>query len=107
MSSFETYLDARRDHQDNPPGLEQLQSSFLQRAWAEMRTRESSRPEEENEEAIIEWITATGEWFRKSVLEHKSAPGEPNRKDHYLQLFDADPDAAVQELDQLFNAESH
>lgn len=108
MSSFETFEGGQEDRLDSAYETELVQSSLLQRAWAEQRTRERLAADEDGSEgAIIEWILTTGEWFRHNVMEFKSAPGELSRKEHFLGLFDDDPEAAVEELDELFNATRH
>ncbi|MFZ1654976.1 MAG: hypothetical protein WBO92_02505 [Candidatus Moraniibacteriota bacterium] len=108
MSSFETYEGRQEDQQGSAYETELVQSSLLQRAWAEQRTRDKLAADEDGSEgAVIEWILATGEWFRHNVMEYESAPGEPSRKEHFLGLFNDDPEAAVEELNGLFNATSH
>lgn len=108
MGSFEMYRKVEGEIRNDPASRELLQASSLQMAWAEMNCAATATSDEaEHAGAIIQWIEKTGHWFREQVLDHETKPGNISRKDHFLSLYNSDPDRAVTELDALFKASRH
>ncbi|MFZ1626893.1 MAG: hypothetical protein WAT81_03780 [Candidatus Moraniibacteriota bacterium] len=108
MKAFEIYQEAKKDHIDSPKDLEFVRSMFLQKAWADKKCAMLKVADEsEREAAAIEWTQELGGWFRKNILEHETAIGQESRKQHFLELFDTNPEAALEELDALFIQPRH
>lgn len=112
MSAFEetlgVYREASKDHAGNAEDRERLRSMYLQKAWADKKCSELVVADEsEREIATIRWMEELGDWFRKNILEFPVGPGEESRKEHFLELFERDPKAAVDELDSLFMRSRH
>ncbi len=112
MSAFEetlgVYREASKDHAENAEDRERLRSLYLQKAWADKKCAELVvNDEAEREAATVQWMEELGEWFRENILEFPSEPGKESRKDHFLELFESDPRAAVNELDALFLSARH
>ncbi len=112
MSAFEetlgVYREASKDHVGNVNDQERLRSAYLQRAWADKKCAELVVTDESDREvATIEWMEELGDWFRKNILEFPVGPDKKSRKNHFLELFESDPKAAVEELDNLFMRSRH
>ena len=108
MKAFEVYETAKQEHLDKPAELELLRSTYLQKAWADKKCAQLKVDDEsEREAATIEWMLELGDWFRTNVLEAETSPGKESPRTYFLRLFDTDPEAAVEELDELFMKTRH
>lgn len=107
MGSFELYREAKEGG-FRGGDLEMLQASGLQQLWAEKNAAgQDETDESKTEERARGWLLETGGWFRENILEHRDELGQQSRKAYFLELFDRDPEAAVAELDKLFNSLAH
>ncbi len=108
MKAFEVYQEAKAEHVGQPEELELLRSTYLQKAWADKHCADLKVVDEtEREAAAIQWMLEVGEWFRTNILEAETSPETKSRRAYFLDLFDADPAAAVEELDALFRRSRH
>jgi hypothetical protein len=106
MKAFESYQEVKNEHLSNSSEQELLRSTYLQAAWAEMKTA-SIEDEAEREVATVNWMAQLGEWFRVNILEYTGESRQKSRKEYFLSLFDKDPEQALKELDQLFMSSRH
>jgi hypothetical protein len=85
-----------------------IRAMALQKAWSDrMCEIPNALDKEEREDLAVNTVFELGEWFRKQIMEFPAENGQVSRKQHYLDLFDQDPNQAVQELYELYRKGLH
>ena len=86
-----------------------LQAMALQKAFADRMVEKdaSLSTVDEQETASVNLTEVFGEWFRIQVMEFPSEPDAKSRRQYFLELFDRNPQQAVEELYQLYRAGLH
>lgn len=93
----------------SPEEKEFMQAMALQKAFADRMVEKdaSLRGADEQELASVTLTEVFGEWFRTQVMEFQSEPETKSRRQYFLELFDRNPQQAVEELYQLYRSELH
>lgn len=87
---------------------EQIRAMALQKAWADRICEvDPNLNEEARENLSVETVDTLGIWFRREIMQFPAADGQMSRKQYYLDLFDQNPEQAVQELYDLYRSGLH
>ena len=107
--TIEEYKQAKRELAGGPEGDQEfIRAMALQKAWSDrMCEVKTDIDAEKREDLAIETVSELGEWFRTNVMEFPADPGKKSRKHYYLELFDRDPEQAVQELYTMYRSGLH
>lgn len=103
------YFDAKKDLAGSSPQEQEfIRAMALQKAWSDrMCEIPSALNKDEREDLAVDIVFELGDWFRKQVMEFPSGDRQVSRKQYYLDLFDRDPEKAVQELYELYRKGLH